>query len=1002
MTRKSIISLVLVLLLTVSCFVIPTSAVSISDADTKENTNSMQQTSTAYNLADNVQDGNILHAFNWHFNDVADYMKEIAMAGFTSVQVSPVQGSKITTNVTTYACDWWALYQPVNFEVGNSLGSKADFEAMCQIAEEHGVKVVVDIVANHVAQADSGASGKVHPDVIEDLRLDPDAFHTVSGNVNDNSRYDMTQKRLSGIPDLNTSNEKVQDYVKALLKECIDLGADGFRFDAAKHIELPSDEAQDGNEFASDFWPNVVDYAKSIKPDVYIYGEILSPMGTDVDNYAQYMSVTDSSYGSTVRGLIKGNSSSASLESYKLDTTADNIVTWVESHDNFASSESSALTHEQLLLGWGIIGARKDATSLYLARPEHEETGQSVGSTTIAYDELMGGPGNLLWQDKTVAEVNKFRNAYEGQSEKVDSLGSQYYVERGDDGIVIVNLSSSDANISYSTGMVDNTYTDQVNGSNFTVSNGTLTGVVPAKSVAVIYNKTLTTPEATVSLNGEEVKVADTLYFMEDTAQMSVELKNADSFSYSTDGKNYTTVSGNGSFTIGKDVEVTSEIAVTIAAKKGEVVTTETYKIVKKDPNANTVVYFDITGNESWIGDSGVYCYVKDENGNELQEYPGMKMTKVNGTSYYKAMIPLTTATIKFNEGYVSTGLDGRTLPPTVVTYGSAALKANREAGGFEAAGTMVWEDGKWQNFVNPPSEEFITECDPYALGDVDGNGKLNIVDPLQIQLQLAKIITLGEEAVLAANIDGVNDITLVDMLELQKYFAKIAVEYSIGYPVDSSSVVDPDEPTEYTIYFNNYKDWNDVYVYYWENNGAVLSSWPGDEVTETVDDNVYKVTLPIEANAVIFNNGNDGNDQSDEIIIDEENHGKMITAVKSESGDYGIWTDLGTFPEIPDSSITMYFANTGKWTTVNAYMYKDGTGKNNGAWPGQKMTLVETREDGVKIYSITFQEGDYDIIIFNNGGSGQSNNLAVEGDNKLYTPQTTSGKFNCNVTDYI
>ena len=995
MSKKSILSFSLVLTMLASLFVLPAYAVNTDDDTLAQR----KQTKSAYNLADNVQDGNILHAFNWHFNDVSDYMKEIALAGFTSVQVSPVQGSKITTNVQTYACDWWALYQPINFSIGNSLGTKKDFENMCDKAEQYNVKIIVDIVANHMAQADSGVAGKIHPDVIEDLRTDKTAFHRVLGNTTDASRYDMTQKKLSGIPDLNTSYDKVQSYVKSLLKECIDAGADGFRFDAAKHIELPTDDA----EIASNFWPNVVGYAKSIKPDIYIYGEILAPFGTATKNYTDYMKLTDSSYGNTVRSAIQSSTASSSLKSYKLDTDASNLVTWVESHDNFAAGSSSRLTHQQLLLGWGIVGARKDATALYLVRPEHEKVGQSVGSTTIAYDEPMGGPGNLLWEDKTVAEINKFRNNFAGQSETLSTSGSQYYIQRGQDGMVVVNFASSQANISYKTTMTDGTYTDYVSNSEFTVSNGTLTGSIPAKTVAVIYNKTVSTPVATVSIDGKEVKVADTLYFTNDTAEVTVNVNNPSRYMYSINGSVYQFANNGTSFTIGKDVKFGEEIKFSILAtdETSEIVTVETYKIVKKDPNGKVSAYFDITGNESWIGESGVYCYVKDMDGNELVEYPGYKMEKIAGTNYYKALIPnLNKAIVKFNEGPVSTGLDGRTIPPTVVEYGSAVLAKNRESGGFEAVGSMVWTNGKWQNFVNPPSEGRLTECDKYALGDVNGDGKLNVMDAVLIQQILAKFSSPSEEALKSANIDGKNNVTIFDLSLLQNYYANINVPYSIGYPVDEESIIDPEEPTEYTVYFNNYKDWKDLYVYYWENGGQVLSAWPGDEVTTKVNDDVYAVTLPIKANAVIFNNGLNGSDQSEEIIIEKENHGKMITACKNYDDDYGIWTDLNDFPDIPDNTTKLYFTNSTKWNKVNCYMYKSGTGKSNG-WPGKAMTYERDDADGNKIYSFEYEEGEYDVVIFNNGGSQSADIPMQPGNNNLYTPNSKYGKFTCTVSAY-
>ena len=97
MIKKSAVSILLSAVMLISCLVIPVTATAATDsAETAAADNA-----TAYNLASDVQNGNILHAFNWRFTDVSRYMKEIAQAGFTSVQVSPVQGSKPTINVAT-------------------------------------------------------------------------------------------------------------------------------------------------------------------------------------------------------------------------------------------------------------------------------------------------------------------------------------------------------------------------------------------------------------------------------------------------------------------------------------------------------------------------------------------------------------------------------------------------------------------------------------------------------------------------------------------------------------------------------------------------------------------------------------------------------------------------------------------------------------------------------------------------------------------------------------
>lgn len=991
MFKKSAISALLSVMMLVSCFVIPTASAA---APTEDTTAAQTDNTAAYKLASNVQDGNILHAFNWHFNDVDRYMKDIADAGFTSVQVSPVQGSKPTINVASFACDWWALYQPVNFEVGNVLGTKKDFENMCETAKKYGIKIIVDIVANHMAQADSGGDGKRHPDIIEDLRSDADAWHTVNGAVSDANRYYMTQRRLSGLPDLNTGSEKVQEYVKGLLKECLDLGADGFRFDAAKHIELPTDEAYNGVEFASDFWPNVTNYAKSIKPDVYIYGEILSPYNTATENYTKYINMTDSAYGNRVRSTAKGTTA-GNIGTYSITTTTpDNLVTWIESHDNYISGGTNTMTDQQLLLGWGIIGARKDSTALYLVRPEHGKLGTSNGAQTIAYDELMGGPGDLLWQDKTVAEINRFRNAFEGQDEAVTSDGSQFYVQRGTEGMVIVNLAASAAAINAGVTMKNGTYTDQVTGGTFTVSGGKITGSVPAKSVAVIYNKTFTTPTATVEFGGKDIDGDSAIHFAGDTAKVKLTLNDAQNGTYSVNGAAPVSFTGTKEITIGSGVEYNTEIPVTVTATNAAGTTTETYKIVKKDPNAKVIAYFNATGNESWVGDSGIWCYAKDENGKEIAEYPGLKMEQIQGTPYYKVEIPgVTKATVKFNEGPVSTGLDGRTIPLTVLDYGPATEPENREAGGFEIIGTMVWEDGAWRDQLEPINSDRYT-CEPYALGDVDGNGKLNVNDCITMQKAIAKVLTLPDEGKKAADIDANSAVNVQDVIWLQKYLAKIEVPYAIGQPVVESG--------EYTVYFHNHKGWKQVSAYYWENMGGTAVDWPGVPM-EKVSDDLYKITLPVKYNAIIFNNNDDpdGKDQVDEIVVEPENYGKVFTAGQNEDGTYGIWTNVNDpLPEPPDTSVKVYFENTRGWTRVNCYMYLSGSGKENKKWPGIRMTLVGTNKAGNQIYSLEYEDGAFNNVIFNNTTS-QSMDLALDEPNMLYTPIGTGGNFDCTVKPY-
>ena len=736
---------------------------------------------TAYNLADSVGEGNILHAFNWYFNDVKRYMKDIAAAGYTSVQVSPVQGNKGTINVGTYALDWWATYQPINFAIGNNYGTRDEFKAMCDEAEKYGVKIVVDIVANHMSQSGSLRPGvsPIDPQVDADLREDPDCWHTEKASVTDSNRYAMTQGTLSGLPDLNTSNEKVQNYVKSLLKDCIDCGADGFRFDAAKHIELDTDPDVRGVHYASDFWKNITSYARELKPDIFMYGEVLYPFGygTDASGYTKYISITDSNYGGTVRSAANGSNTSSLTKFTFPKEDPKNLVLWVESHDTYTAQQSSTLTDEKIILGWGIIGARKDSPSLYLVRPEHDSV--TGGSGGIAYDELMGGPGKLVWKDPTVVAVNQLKNAYVGESETLYSNAKAFFVQRGDDAMVMTNCDSADLTLNLKTTMKDGIYKDVVNGNEYNVSGGVLTGTVPAKSVIVLNSRQTSAPEVTISMDEKVISSTDeTLYFTGDTLNFSFDCTDAsakgtivccDAAGNVVDETEINSTSG-GDVSIPAPVEVGQEATIVVSATNASGNTCTQYKIMRKDPDANCVAYFDMTGQEDWDSKNapGVFCYAKKADGTALTEFPGYQMERIIGTTYVKYEFAEKNGIVKFSEGPVSTGLDGRTIPATVVNYGSAVEPANREQGGLPITGSMLWTKGMWKNYTFTTASD--NACTPYSYGDVNGDGEIKLEDAILADKQCLNLTQLSTKEAYSADIDGDYEVKLIDAIEIQKY----------------------------------------------------------------------------------------------------------------------------------------------------------------------------------------------------------------------------------------
>jgi alpha-amylase len=612
-----------------------------------------------YGLADRTAEGAILHCWNWSYNNIKEHMQEIAQAGFSSIQTSPIQQAKdytyegkVYTNVGTpngtggSDGQWWKLYQPVTFNIcdnGQSfLGTKDEFKQMCEEAEKYGVKVIVDVVANHLGNISGwkNSMSDITPQVGEywksDMMTDETYWHINSIQCwMSDGRSDLTLGTI-GMPDLNTADKRVQNMVLDFLKECVDCGADGFRFDAAKHIETPDDSAS----IASDFWPTVINGIREYADhELFIYGEILNTPGDNfsINNYTKYMSVTDSATGDNRRNDVRyKNASSAANPGYSYD--ASKCVVWNESHDTYVGAGSSYLATDTMIKQtWAIIAARKEATPLFLARSYYSEKlvddkGNKKSTSSLVQTE-MGDVGTMTFSDPSVAAVNNFKNAFIGQSEHVSCKDSVVYVERGTTGAVIVNLNGAGTVNLKAYSMKNGTYTDRVSGNIFTVEGGFIKGEVIGKDgIAVIY-ETETVPYAELSKQGGTLS--------EDQAEITITLKNGTNGTYSIDGGKPVEFTGEVKVTVGDKIEYGESTMLTVTVTDGtkEYVYKHEYN---KNQNENSAEKFDENSGKNLIymkntaGWEEVYCYMWTDDKKNNAGWPGLKMTELaDGTFLY-------------------------------------------------------------------------------------------------------------------------------------------------------------------------------------------------------------------------------------------------------------------------------------------------------------------------------------------------------------------------------
>ncbi|MDD6072523.1 MAG: leucine-rich repeat protein [Clostridiales bacterium] len=441
-----------------------------------------------YGLADSVEDGVILHAWNWSFKQIQEELPKIAAAGFTAIQTSPAQANKDGNSISE-SNKWWKFYQPTDFTIGNKLGTKEELTELCAEADKYGIKIIVDVVANHLANV-TGKEGNAASDrssqIPSWIRENDDFWHSDNySKSSDSDRKQMTRAPI-GMPDLNTGNKELQDYIIKYLNDLQDCGVDGFRFDAAKHIETPDDDSS----FASQFWERVARKTKAKDPNVFLYGEILNSAGpgnyNDIKKYTKYIKVTNNLYGNNVQSSVDKWDASKAKDLTGRNSSGTNIfgsngnewVLWNESHDTFAGGKTDGYSNEQMVMAWCAVAARY-STALYFVRPS--------GGSDWKSSEL--GSHEMAYTSKRIAAMNKFHNYFAGKSEYASTSDNVLVVERSTSGVALINYNQGSRKVSIQMHrMKDGIYTDQLTGNVFTVSNGILTGTIGEKGVAAIYN----------------------------------------------------------------------------------------------------------------------------------------------------------------------------------------------------------------------------------------------------------------------------------------------------------------------------------------------------------------------------------------------------------------------------------------------------------------------------------------------------------------------------------
>ncbi len=203
----------------------------------------------------------IYHAFDERFKAIEQKLDEIKKYGFSHIQTSPVNYPNGPWEWDNSS--WWMAYQPVKYEIGGRYGNEDDFRRLVSSAQKQNLKIIVDIVFNHVGSVYSNEKGAYLSEgdwrdadrqrregssylwdkylgIVIDKYRKMINYHYQDWGFDRPEHYRFFVGSYApwwgSCPSLNLENQYVRDVQKAYLDKLIDIGVEGFRFDALEYI----------------------------------------------------------------------------------------------------------------------------------------------------------------------------------------------------------------------------------------------------------------------------------------------------------------------------------------------------------------------------------------------------------------------------------------------------------------------------------------------------------------------------------------------------------------------------------------------------------------------------------------------------------------------------------------------------------------------------------------------------------------------------------------------
>ena len=174
------------------------------------------------------------------------------------------------------------------YQVDPKFGTNEDLEELINLCHERGVKIILDMVINHTSSQhpwfqafrEAHRNGDTESEYYDLFTWTAETvpgktWYTISG-----SDHKYEGNFSSHMPELNYDNPEAYQLMLDVCKHYLELGVDGFRFDAAKYIYYGDTTPN------IDFWNRFMADLRSIKPDLYSVAEVWDSDGVTIPYFS--------------------------------------------------------------------------------------------------------------------------------------------------------------------------------------------------------------------------------------------------------------------------------------------------------------------------------------------------------------------------------------------------------------------------------------------------------------------------------------------------------------------------------------------------------------------------------------------------------------------------------------------------------------------------------------------------------------------------------------------